>query len=68
LGDERMKHYIYEGPVFGLQRLMTENWRGETYAVSERKAIGNLKYQFKKQYKLAKTSKIFLPNHLTKEV
>jgi hypothetical protein len=62
-----MEHYIYEGPVFGLQRIMTEKWRSETYAVSERKAIANLKYQFKKQYGLATMSKIFLPNKLTKE-
>jgi hypothetical protein len=46
---------------------MTEKWRSETYAVSERKAIANLKYQFKKQYGLATMSKIFLPNKLTKE-
>lgn len=60
-----MNHYIYEGPVLGFSRVMTEKWRGETYAVSERKAIGNLKYQFRKQHCLAKTKKIFLPLSLT---
>lgn len=62
-----MEHYIYEGPVVGLRGIMTEKWRGETYAVSEKKAIGNLSYQFKKQHGYTKTSKIFLPMRPIKE-
>lgn len=62
-----MKHYIYEGPVLNLYRVITEKWKGETYAVSDKKAIGNLSYQFKKQHGLSKNSKVFLPMDLTKE-
>lgn len=62
-----MEHYIYEGPVLGLSRVITEKWRGETYAISKRKAMGNLAYQFKKQHGLSKSAKIFLPMELTKD-
>jgi len=55
-----MDHYIYEGPVMGISRLMTSKWRGETYAISEKKAISNLSSQFKKQYGLLQSSKITL--------
>jgi hypothetical protein len=62
-----MEHYIYEGPVLGLSRVISEKWRGETYAVSDKKAKGNLGYQFKRQNGLAKGTKIFLPYNLLKE-
>lgn len=62
-----MEHYIYEGPVLNTNRVITEKWNGETYAVSEKRAIANLAYQFKRQYGLVKTSKIFLVYGVNKQ-
>lgn len=59
-----MNHYIYKGPVVNLTRVITDKWCGETYAVSEKKAKGNLGYQFKKQFGFSKTTKLFLPSCL----
>ena len=55
-----MNHYFYEGPVVGLNNIITEKWKGDTYAVSEKKAISNLRYQFKKQHGLVNNTKISL--------
>lgn len=62
-----MERYIYEGPVLGLTRVISEKWRGETYAVSEKKAKSNLTFQFKRQNGLVSTTKIFFPFSLMKD-
>lgn len=59
-----MPKYMYEGPVLEFERLLTDKWRGETFASSECKAISNLKYQFNKNNNRLPSSKISLPGEL----
>lgn len=44
-----MNRYIYDGPVMEFNRLVDNNWHGETIAASEKKAKSNLAYQWKKR-------------------
>lgn len=53
--------YAYDGPVFAFDRLLTDHWRGETMAPSEKKARSNLAYQFKKSNNQIASSRISLP-------
>lgn len=55
-----MKHYIYDGAVLNMGKIIKDKWRGETYAISDKKAISNLCYQFKKQYGFMRSAKITL--------
>ena len=55
-----MKRYIYEGTVISFNKIISNKWRGETYAPSCKKASNNLAYQFKKQYGLLCTARIKL--------
>ena len=41
--------YVYKGPVLEFDKLIAEDWYGETMATSEKKAKSNLIYQFKKK-------------------
>ena len=59
-----MPKYVYEGPVLEFERLLTDRWRAETLAPTERKAISNLQYQFKKNNNRLPNSKISLPGKL----
>ena len=61
-----MNRYIYDGPVKEFERIVSEKWKGETYAVSERKARSNLAYQFKKEYGRTPNTKISLPGDIIK--
>lgn len=47
-----MDKYIYEGPVCIFGRCVAQAWRGTTYAISDKKAISNLSYQFKKHNRM----------------
>ena len=55
-----MPFYHYKGSVMQFGKEIARNWEGCTYAVSERKALNNLSFQYKTQHKLAKTAKILL--------
>lgn len=59
-----MNRYSYNGPVLEFDRCINSRWKGETMAVSERKAKSNLIYQFKKKYNKAPQTKITLPGEL----
>lgn len=59
-----MAKYIYEGPVMEFDKLLTNRWKGETVADSERKARSNLAYQFKKNNNRIAAAKITLPGEL----
>ena len=52
--------YRYKGPVFQFDRLVANEWTGETMAVSPEKAIANLSYQFKKNNGLLPTARVTL--------
>lgn len=55
--NEKMLHeikkdkikYYYTGPVYKFDNIYREKWSGNTYAVSEKQALNQLIYQFKKE-------------------
>ena len=55
--------YIYHGPVVS-DNLTSYHWNGETYAISEKKAITNLKYHFRKENGLPLNCKIEFPGKI----
>lgn len=59
-------HYTYEGPVLeGLSKQCLKNkFISGTFAPSEKKARSNMAFQFKHQYKLARTKNIVLPGEI----
>ena len=59
-----MNQYKYSGPVMEFEIGVAHNWKGSTYATSERKARSNLSYQFKKQNNKLPNTKITLPGKL----
>lgn len=59
-----MAKYVYDGPVTSFGRCIASKWHGETIAESERKAISNLEYQFKKKNNMLAATKIGLPGYL----
>lgn len=59
--------YVYNGPVLEFDRVVANQWNGETMAPSKVKAKSNLAYQFKKQHNRVPGSKITLPGDI-KEV
>ena len=59
-----MDRYIYSGPVAEFDKIIDNNWYGETMADSEKKARNNLAYQFKKNNHRVPGTKITLPGTL----
>ena len=59
--DNGMHKYRYKGPVTAFGKLILECWEGETCAVSKKKAINNLRYQFTQQCGRVPASNINLP-------
>lgn len=58
------RKYSYKGPVMEFDRLIAEDWYGETMAVSEQKARSNLIYQFKKNNSRIVGTRITLPGKI----
>lgn len=56
-----MHKFIYDGPVKEFDRCVSNNWHGETMAVSEKKARNNLTYQYKKGSGRTQSTNITLP-------
>ena len=59
-----MYRYVFEGQVSESNHLITNRWRGETWANSEAKARNNLAYQFKKANNRIANSRITLPGKI----
>ena len=59
-----MTLYSYDGPVLEFEKILTNRWCGQTYAVSEKKARTNLAYQFKKDTGRVPRTKITLPGKI----
>ena len=59
-----MNYYSYDGPVMEFDRCVANRWTASTYAVSEKKALVNLSYQFKKNNNRIPSTKIILPGKL----
>ena len=62
-----MHLYTYDGPVLEFDRIVANNWHGQTYAASEAKARTNLAYQFKRNNGKAPRCKITLPGKIMLE-
>lgn len=56
-----MPKYIYEGPVMEFGRCITDNWHGETFAPTKKKARSNLIFQFKVHNHRLPNTNISLP-------
>lgn len=59
-----MTKYGYRGPVMEFGRCISNNWCGETTAISEKKAKSNLIYQFKSQNNRSPAAAITLPGKI----
>ena len=59
-----MTLYSYTGPVLVFDKIASNCWHGETYAVSEAKARTNLAYQFTKELGRVPRTKISLPGKI----
>lgn len=59
-----MYYYDYSGPVMEFGKRIADEWRSSTYAVSEKKAISNLTYQYKKDNNRLPNANITLPGTL----
>ena len=62
-----MTLYSYAGPVLEFDKIVTNCWQGQTYAVSEAKARNNLAYQFKRENGKVPRTKITLPGKIVAE-
>lgn len=62
--QEQYYKYTYDGPVMSFETMMTDRWKGETMAPSEKKARSNLTYQAKKQLNLIAGTRITLPGKI----
>ena len=61
---EELHKYSYDGPVLEFDRLVTDHWKGETMAPSEKKARSNLAYQYKKKNNRIASVKVKLPGKI----
>ena len=62
-----MTLYSYDGPVLEFDKIVSNRWSAQTYAVSEAKARINLAYQFKRDTGRVPRTKITLPGKLIAE-
>jgi hypothetical protein len=62
-----MTLYSYNGPVLEFEKIVTNYWSGQTYAVSEAKARSNLAFQFKRENGKVPRTKITLPGKIIAE-
>ena len=62
--NEAYHKYEYDGPVLAFNTIVTSRWKGETMAISEKKARSNLAYQFKINNGQIAGSKINLPGDI----
>lgn len=65
MSQQKQHRYSYKGPVCEFDRCITSMWTAETVAPSEKKALSNLAFQFKRDTNRLKTAKISLPGKLT---
>ena len=59
--------YSYSGPVLEFDRIVSNDWRAQTYASSESKARSNLAYRFKMENGKVPRTKITLPGKIVLE-
>lgn len=60
-----MKHeYTYSGPVMQFGTCIDRNWKAATWADSEKKAMSNLSFRYKRDHNMARNTKIELTGKL----
>jgi len=59
--------YSYNGPVLESDKIVSNHWQAQTYAVSEAKARTNLAFQFKRDTGRVPRTKITLPGKIVLE-
>ena len=59
-----MNKYSYDGVVKELDTIISNRWRGSTYAISEKTARSNLVYSYKREHGNSPDSKVTLPGKL----
>jgi hypothetical protein len=59
--------YSYNGPVLEFDKIVSNHWQAQTYAVSEAKARTNLAFQFKRDTGRVPRTKITLPGKIVLE-
>lgn len=64
MSNSEFYRYYYQGPVCEFDKVVDNNWYGETTAVSEKKARSNLTYQWKKQNNRMVNTKVSLPGKI----
>lgn len=61
-----MNYYEYEGPIVLVDsRVVSNIWKAQTWAVTEKKAVNNFKFQAKKALGLVSTAKVKLPGKIS---
>lgn len=60
-----MGQYRYCGPVKEFDTIINNKWEGTTSAPSEKKALNNLIYRYKREHGKSADTKITLPGKLT---
>ena len=65
MSKQELKRYSYKGPVCEFGRVIASMWTAETIALSEKKALSNLAFRYKRDNNKIKTAKITLPGKLT---
>lgn len=69
MAREKENHtYTYNGPVTVFGVCVLRDWKTTTWAPSEKKALANLAYRYKKQQGLVASAKVELPGKLVKEI
>ena len=58
------KEYKYSGPVMEFDRCIDPSWTVTTYAVSEKKALNNLAFRYKRDHNRTPNAKITLPGKI----
>lgn len=58
------KEYAYSGPVMEFDNCIERNWKASTYAISEKKALSNLAFRYKRDHNRAPNARITLPGKI----
>lgn len=59
------KEYTYSGPVMEFDKCIQHSWSATTWAPSEKKALSNLAFRYKRDHNRAADSKITLTGKIT---
>lgn len=62
---EEKKHFKFKGAVYMFDTLISNCFEGETYAVSEKKALNNLTFRCKDKFGYLPSVKLTLQGQLT---